>query len=141
MSDFIVNFERIISNFQNNEVILSGDFNINLLNMESKLKYCEFFNMMISKGYLPNITLPTRERIRQRQCAVDRQILTKTQRLRQKGTNRIKDRNLQTRRDRQRDTDKNRQTDTDLNRQRHAATDRDRQTERWRQKDKEIVTK
>ena len=47
-------------NKENKEVYISGDFNIDLLKYEDNLKYQEFYNMMTSNGFLPQITLPTR---------------------------------------------------------------------------------
>ena len=42
------------------ELILAGDFNINLLKCDTLQLYNEFFEMCLSYGLLPNITLPTR---------------------------------------------------------------------------------
>ena len=41
-------------------LILSGDFNINLLKINEKILYANFFDMMTSISLLPNITYPTR---------------------------------------------------------------------------------
>ena len=43
-----------------NTFIMSGDFNINLLNITEKKSYANFFDMMTSIFLLPNITYPTR---------------------------------------------------------------------------------
>ncbi len=40
--------------------IITGDFNINLLDMQNREKYEEYFDKIITSGYLPRITLPTR---------------------------------------------------------------------------------
>ena len=37
-----------------------GDFNINLLEVEEREKYHDFYSHMVSHGFIPNITLPTR---------------------------------------------------------------------------------
>ena len=39
---------------------LCGDFNIDLLKMHQKPNYCTFYDNLISSGYLPLISLPTR---------------------------------------------------------------------------------
>ena len=39
---------------------ITGDFNIDLLKYEIVPKYQDFYNMMASNGYLPQITMPTR---------------------------------------------------------------------------------
>ena len=42
-----------------NNIIL-GDFNINLLEMQNRLKISEYFDKFVTSGYLPRITMPTR---------------------------------------------------------------------------------
>ena len=42
------------------KLIMSGDFNINLLKINEKIAYANFFDMMTSISLLPNITYPTR---------------------------------------------------------------------------------
>ena len=39
---------------------LCGDFNIDLLKIHQKPNYCTFYDNLISSGYLPRISLPTR---------------------------------------------------------------------------------
>ena len=46
--------------FENKEVFLMGDFNINLLNYESNRETADFLNNMHSNSLVPYITLPTR---------------------------------------------------------------------------------
>ena len=46
--------------FENKEVILLGDYNINLINTDSDKNTCEFLNLMLSSSFLPRITKPTR---------------------------------------------------------------------------------
>ena len=49
-----------MSKLINQEIILAGDWNINFLKMETKEKHKDFFDNLISHGFLPSITLPTR---------------------------------------------------------------------------------
>ena len=44
----------------NAEVVLSGDYNINLLNLECRLSFEEFLDFMLSNSFYPQITIPTR---------------------------------------------------------------------------------
>ena len=62
MDDFINYMEKTLSkiNKENKEVYITGDFNIDLLKYEMVPKYQDFYNMMASNGYLPQITMPTR---------------------------------------------------------------------------------
>ena len=41
-------------------MILSGDFNINLLKLNEKQVYANYFDMLTTNSLLPNITHPTR---------------------------------------------------------------------------------
>ena len=43
-----------------NSVILSGDFNIDLLKINEREKYAHFLDSMLSLGLVPKITFPTR---------------------------------------------------------------------------------
>ncbi len=45
---------------ENSTLIWVGDFNINLLQIEQREKYQEYFEIFTSNGLLPQITLPTR---------------------------------------------------------------------------------
>ena len=45
---------------ENKEVYIAGDFNIDLLKYETNPKYRDFFNLLVSYGFLPLITQPTR---------------------------------------------------------------------------------
>ena len=45
---------------ENKEVYISGDFNTNLLRLENNTSHQEFYNLMISFGFLPQILDPTR---------------------------------------------------------------------------------
>ena len=44
----------------NNEVLICGDYNINLLKMNGEIHYSDFFDMMLGHSFFPKITLPTR---------------------------------------------------------------------------------
>lgn len=44
----------------NTDSIVLGDFNINLLEINQREKYSDYFELMIGNGYFPQITLPTR---------------------------------------------------------------------------------
>ncbi len=58
----ISEFTPILNNFEstNYDVILAGDFNINLLKINEKPKINEYFNMLTNHSFFPKITLPTR---------------------------------------------------------------------------------
>ena len=45
---------------ENSEIIVTGDFNINLLKIKERPIFSEFFDILTSNIYLPKITLPTR---------------------------------------------------------------------------------
>ena len=59
---FIDEFSHVLNNFESDakDVVLFGDYNIDLLKMLDKPKVNEFFELMLSRGYIPKITLPTR---------------------------------------------------------------------------------
>ena len=42
------------------EVLIAGDFNINLLDMDTRQAFEDFFDSMLSNGFYPSITSPTR---------------------------------------------------------------------------------
>ena len=44
----------------NSDIIIAGDFNINLLKINETNIVGEFFDMLISNSFYPHITLPTR---------------------------------------------------------------------------------
>ena len=62
MRAFMSETEPIINTLTkgNNELILAGDFNINLLKCDTLELYNEYYEMFLTKGLFPNITLPTR---------------------------------------------------------------------------------
>ena len=47
-------------NKENNEIYICGDFNINLLKYDEDIAVQEFYNLMTSNGFIPQITLQTR---------------------------------------------------------------------------------
>ena len=59
---FINEFTILLSSFDkvNSEIIITGDFNINLLKIKERPIFSEFFDILTSNSYLPKITLPTR---------------------------------------------------------------------------------
>ena len=59
---FNVAFNKAMNNklIKGKTKIISGDFNINLLKINEKIMYANFFDMMISISLLPSITFPTR---------------------------------------------------------------------------------
>ena len=42
-------------------IVISGDFNIDLLQINERVKYQKYFDMFVTNGLFPLITLPTRE--------------------------------------------------------------------------------
>ena len=59
ISDFLEPLLTKIS-FEKKEVILLGDYNINLLNCESHKNTCDFLELMLSFSFMPKIMNPTR---------------------------------------------------------------------------------
>ena len=62
ISQFIDELNITIQNrkLRNKNFILSGDFNINLLKLNEKQVYANYFDMLTTNSLLPNITHPTR---------------------------------------------------------------------------------
>ena len=67
--DLNINYKQFIEeltpllslyNKNNSEMILTGDFNINLLKVNEREVFGEFFETLISSSFYPRITLPTR---------------------------------------------------------------------------------
>jgi len=56
---FIKEFDSVLKN-QNGEVVIGGDMNIDLLKINDKPIFNEYFENILSNGYIPKITLPTR---------------------------------------------------------------------------------
>ncbi len=59
---FLNEFTSIISLIDktNSDILIAGDFNINILKINEKHIVGEFFDMLISNSFYPHITLPTR---------------------------------------------------------------------------------
>ena len=62
MSSFQLYMDKILKkiNFENKEVYIAGDFNTDFLKIESNNSYEEFYNLITSCGFLPQIIQPTR---------------------------------------------------------------------------------
>ena len=62
LKEFLAYMEKCLSKLskENKEIYISGDFNIDLLKLETKSSYEEFYNLLTSFGFLPQITDPTR---------------------------------------------------------------------------------
>ena len=58
-NEFLCEFIKKITH-ENKIIYLSGDFNINLLNVASDKDTNEFYEIMTSHLFIPHITLPTR---------------------------------------------------------------------------------
>ncbi len=61
-SEFTNEFALVLDTLEtmNSEVIISGDFNIDLLKIADKEVLAEYFDMFTSHSFIPKITLPTR---------------------------------------------------------------------------------
>ena len=59
---FIREFSSILNKLQKSkqEILIGGDFNIDLLKIHEKAMYATFFDTVTSLGFYPQITLPTR---------------------------------------------------------------------------------
>ena len=59
---FIDDINRILNNFQKRgcEMVVTGDFNIDLLKIRTKPIVNDFFETFLSNGFIPKISLPTR---------------------------------------------------------------------------------
>ncbi len=59
---FITEFSKILDKLQKKKAVsyLAGDYNINMILLKEKPLYNEFFDSLISAGFHPKITLPTR---------------------------------------------------------------------------------
>ena len=62
MRAFISEFEPIVNKLckEKIQLLLAGDFNINLLKCDTFQLFNEFYELLLSFGLIPNITLPTR---------------------------------------------------------------------------------
>ena len=59
---FINELSMVLSTIErkNNDVLLAGDFNINLLKLNENQICSEFFDSLLAHSFLPQITVPTR---------------------------------------------------------------------------------
>ena len=59
---FVDELTPILTHLQKSksEVIIAGDFNIDLLKSKEKYEFSEYFDMISAQGFFPRITLPTR---------------------------------------------------------------------------------
>ena len=59
---FIDNFVPLLETLRrkNREVIIAGDYNIDLLKINVNPTYCDYMNSVVSQSFFPAITLPTR---------------------------------------------------------------------------------
>ena len=59
---FINEFSILLSSFEkrNSEIIITGDFNINLLKINVRPIFSDFYDILTTNSFLPKITLPTR---------------------------------------------------------------------------------
>ena len=58
---FIDEFSEFLEEIENkNEIEITGDFNINLLKINERELFCEFFEHLIAQGFLPKIMFPIR---------------------------------------------------------------------------------
>lgn len=59
---FINEFSNVLQQLQrsSNEVIIAGDFNIDLLNIQHKPVFQEYYDMITSHSFFPKIVFPTR---------------------------------------------------------------------------------
>ena len=57
-----MNFAKLLSCFDksNSEIIITGDLNIDLLKINQRPIFSEFYDILTANSYLPKITLPTR---------------------------------------------------------------------------------
>ena len=62
ISTFTDEFENVIHVLEklNSEILIAGDYNINLLNLDIRQAFSDFFDSMLSNSFYPRITLPTR---------------------------------------------------------------------------------
>ena len=62
IATFIDEFAPILSKLGNEkpETIITGDFNIDLLKVNDKIKIGDYFDLFCTNGFYPKITLPTR---------------------------------------------------------------------------------
>jgi len=52
--------ESLLASLDDKDVVVMGDFNINLLNYDENTQTTEFISLMTSKSLIPSCTIPTR---------------------------------------------------------------------------------
>ena len=62
INTFTTEIENVIHELdrRNSEILIAGDYNINLLNPGVRQAFSDFFDSMLANGLFPRITLPTR---------------------------------------------------------------------------------
>ena len=62
IDNFLLPFSNILNTLtrENSTIITGGDFNINLLQINEREKIQEYFDLFVSNGSIPQITMPTR---------------------------------------------------------------------------------
>ena len=58
LKDFIPIIEKLST--ESSDKIVVGDFNIDLLKLNTRQKYTEYLDLMLCNGFQPKVTLPTR---------------------------------------------------------------------------------
>ena len=86
INDFLTEFDLVTSEINkiNKDIILVGDFNIDLLKIHERAKYSEFLENLTTLGYLPKITYPTR--YAKKSASLIDQIFVKSKHLQQSST-------------------------------------------------------
>ena len=62
INTFTTEIENVIHELdrRNSEILIAGDYNINLLNLDVRQAFSDFFYSMLANSLFPRITLPTR---------------------------------------------------------------------------------
>ena len=62
ITTFREEFSTLLSNMKTmkHSCSVCGDYNVDLLKVKTNKHYCEYFDEVISQGFIPKITLPTR---------------------------------------------------------------------------------
>ena len=77
IESFIQEFRLVIDllDRQKQTTIITGDFNIDLLKINERQRFQEYFDLFVTSGFLPKLTLPTR--FSRRNCTLIDQIFCK----------------------------------------------------------------
>ena len=57
---FLQSLESLLASLDDKDVVVMGDFHINLLNYDENTQTTEFISLMTSKSLIPSCTIPTR---------------------------------------------------------------------------------